>query len=72
MEMNKYYFTFGSYHKLSDKVQPIVAPNMQLAMKKMFEMYGRDWAMDYTSEEYNHHTLNGLLPRKTELETVVV
>ena len=69
---NKYYFTFGCHHRLSDYVQPIVASSMQSAMTKMFEMHGRNWAMDYTSEEYNQRILNGTLPRKKELRTVVV
>lgn len=72
MEMNKFYFTFGCHHELSDKVQPIVAQNMKQAMKCMFVLHGKDWALDYTSEEYNQRVLIGILPRKQELETVVV
>lgn len=70
--MSKFYFTFGVGHELSDKVQPIVADNLKIAMAKMFDLYGRNWAMDYTSEEYNHQVLNGELPLKEELETVVI
>lgn len=72
MTYQKYYFTFTCYHRLSDYVQPIVAPSMRLAMTKMFDMYGKDWAVDFTSEEYNHRVLNGMIEQKKELETVVV
>lgn len=70
--MNKYYFTFGRRHKLSEYVQPIVAPNMRLAMSKMFKLHGKDWALDYTSEEYHQKVLNGTLSRKKELKVVIV
>lgn len=72
MVMNKYYFTFGCHHRLSDYVQPIVAPNMRLAMSKMFKLHGKDWALDYTGEEYHRHIIEGTLPRKKELKVVIV
>jgi len=70
--MEKYYFTFGCHHELSDRVQPILAPNLKLAMIKMFELHGRNWAIDYTREEYYTRVLEGTLPRKKELELVVI
>jgi len=72
MTMHKYYFTFGTRHKLRNYVQLIVAFDLKAAMKKMFELYGENWAMDYSSEEYNREILSGSMERKKELETVVV
>lgn len=70
--MEKYYFTFGCYHELSDRVQPILAPDLKSAMDKMFELHGRDWALDYTGDEYYTNITQGTLPRKKELDLVVV
>lgn len=52
-ELNTYYFTFGSKQCYEGKYQPIMAKNMEIASKKMFEMYGRDWSFNYTEEQWN-------------------
>lgn len=50
--MNKYYFTFGIHHIYANQVQVIVAPDKETAMTKMFKLFGNNWAIDYTEEQW--------------------
>lgn len=72
--MNKYYFTFMLSHPLRDYVQVIIAKDMETAIDKMLELYGKDWGVDYTEEQWveSHQPFEdspGMMP-KTELPYV--
>lgn len=47
-----FYFTFGLGTKNSRKYQPIVADNMEMARRKMFEVYGSNWSFGYNEEDF--------------------
>ena len=58
--MKKYFATFGVGHVNSNKVQPIIADSVLDAERKMFEVYGKEWAFVY--EENQLHTGKEHLP----------
>lgn len=53
--MNKWYFTFGIRHLQAGYCQPIIAIDEHAARNKMFELHGRSWAFQYSSEEWERH-----------------
>ena len=49
-----YRFTFGLSHPFHNKVQPIVSETYMGARKAMFKIYGRNWAFQYDSGEWEN------------------
>lgn len=47
-----YYFTFGMGQSMEGYCQPIIANDAKQAREKMFEVYGNEWAMQYTQSDY--------------------
>lgn len=57
--MNKFFFSFGQSHKcpntdifLKDYWVEISAPNMDLARKKMFEIFDSKWGFAYDEKHF--------------------
>lgn len=48
-----FYFTFGYGHIHQGYYQPIKAKNMPNAYNTMNDIYGTDWAFNYTQEDWN-------------------
>lgn len=60
-------FTFGAGQVNEGKCQPIIAKSMQDARLKMIDMYGTNWSMAYTGEDWNRAVQDGTAiekPRK--------
>lgn len=57
--MELHYFTFGLGHTFANHVQPILAPNEQIAINKMFNTYGNKWAFHYTEEQWFKSMMQG-------------
>lgn len=50
--MNKFYCTFGVGHRMSKYVQPIYASSEDAAITKMNEVYGKQWALPYSEDNF--------------------
>lgn len=68
--MKKFYFTFLSNHVFANQVQVIVAPDMETAMSKMFELFGKDWGIDYTEERWLEAKASGSFKNTVERDYV--
>lgn len=49
-----YRFTFGLNHPFRNKVQPIVSETYMGARKTMCKIYGRNWAFQYNSNDWEN------------------
>lgn len=70
--MQNYYFTFGIGHELSDQYQVIKAVDGLAAQRKMFEVYGKNWAFPYTTEEWDRGKREGWFKRLNPLPPIIV
>lgn len=48
-----FYFSFGCGQMHEGYHQPIKAPNMRMACKRMYDKYGTKWAFNYTKEKWD-------------------
>lgn len=65
------YFTFGVGQELAGHVQPIKAESAEAARAKMFEVYGKKWAFQYSEEAYLKARLEGFA-NETLLEPIIL
>lgn len=65
------YFTFGIGHEFAGHVQPIKADSPEAARQKMFEVYGKKWAFQYSEDEYLKARQEGYA-RETLLEPIIL
>ena len=71
-EYSTWYFTFGCGQKHAGYCQPIKAPSYGSARAKMFEMYGAEWAFQYSEQEWNETKNNPNRWWELEKELAVV
>lgn len=65
--MKKYYFTFGCH---PEKVQVIYAHTPGEAKSKMIQLYEKDWAFQYTEEEWQSTLAEGFFKKAEYLPVV--
>ena len=51
--LKKYYVTFGQSSKMKDGWAEVWATSSEEARKKILEIFGQNWSMMYTEEEFN-------------------
>ncbi|MEV9639516.1 hypothetical protein ABZ756_02310 [Mammaliicoccus sciuri] len=68
--MNKYLFTFGQGHPLFGRHQIIYASYPDTAEDKMFEIHGREWAFQYTQENWDMYKSEGFFKYNLPLEKI--
>lgn len=51
--MKNWYFTFGAAHKHHNNYVIIESTSRDLARKRMFEIFGTQWAFQYDEQEWN-------------------
>lgn len=68
--MNKYIFTFGQQHHLSNRHQVIYASYPDTAANKMFKIHGREWAFQYSEEVWEQSVSEGYFKNNLPLEEV--
>lgn len=59
-----HYFTFGAGQEQEGFCQPILAENAVEAREIMVEVYGSQWAFQYTEEQYQKYKEEGTLTEK--------
>ena len=72
--MSTWYFTFGSGQHNSGYCQPIQANTSEKARKQMIKMYGYEWSIQYTEEQWNtmKNDKNITWPLEKELDLIIV
>ncbi|MEK3955345.1 hypothetical protein [Psychrobacillus sp. FSL K6-1464] len=68
--MNKHIFTFGGGQPLWDKYAVIEASSPEIAREKMFEVFGHEWSMQYTSKEFAQAKSEGFFLKIEPLSTI--
>ena len=53
--MERYYFTFGVSHKYGGHYVVIEGIDWEDARSKMFKLFGREWAFQYTETEWKEN-----------------
>ena len=53
IDLNVYYFTFGTNHAHPNGYVVIYSNSLENARAKMFERYGRAWAFSYTQYQWD-------------------
>lgn len=68
--MDKHIFTFGQHHEYCDRHQIIFANEPEKAEDKMFEVYGRNWAFQYTEKQWEKSKSEGFFLKSEPLEPI--
>lgn len=68
--MGKHIFTFGVGQPLWDKYAVIEASSPEKAREKMFDVFGREWSMQYTSKEFAQAKAEGFFRNLESLPTI--
>ena len=68
--MKKHIFTFGQRHKYRDRHQEIFASTPDQAEEKMFEVHGRDWAFQYTEQQWEQSKSEGFFKNNQPLKPI--
>lgn len=68
--MNRYICTFGAGQENEGKYVLVIATDKDKAIDKMFEVYGNDWCMCYSEDQWNNTP--SYIPKETILRTIVV
>lgn len=70
--MEKWIFTFGGNHALEGKCQPVYAENYSRARETMAEVYGSNWAFQYSEKDWEEfkNDKTRMWPLEKELEPI--
>lgn len=69
-DSDEHYFTFGQAHKYSGHHQVIFSDSPEAAEEKMFEVYGRNWAFQYTKKQWEQQKAKGSFLNSEPLEPI--
>lgn len=70
LKMKKHYFTFGQNSYYHNHVQIIYAESPEQAEDKMFELWGSQWAFQYTEEQWQASISEGFFKNIEKLPPV--
>lgn len=68
--MSQHIFTFGGGQPLWNKYVVIVASSPEHAREKMFDVFGHEWSMQYTSKEFAKAKSEGFFLKLESLPTI--